>query len=95
MAWQDKLSVEALRPVSASRKWSAVRNDQRIKSLCTMLEEGDITAGQFLHRASWCILAGVKHGLRLRNEDSDSSDESDSSDSSDSSDEEEEADSDA
>lgn len=49
-----------------------------------MLENEDITPGEFLHRASWCTIAAVRHGLRIGVADADSSDSTDSSEDSDS-----------
>lgn len=73
LAWSDKLAVDDLRPVNQGRRWATIMNDYRIQRLSDRLEAREITPGQFLHQASWCIAAGVHHGLRLnRNNQNDS-----------------------
>ncbi|XP_052130715.1 uncharacterized protein LOC127751337 isoform X2 [Frankliniella occidentalis] len=67
--------------VNRARSWRTISTDQHVERSTRLLESGDISPGEFLHRVSWTVVAGVRHGLRLRrngniDEDSDS-DESD------------------
>lgn len=79
LSWCDKLAIDIGETVNGTRRWQAVANDDCILRESSRLVRNIITPGQFLHAASYAILAAVHHGLRINNEDSDS--ESDTSDS--------------
>lgn len=82
LAWNDKLAGDRGDPVNdSSRKWTVILNDRRVSNLSTMLERREVTPGHFLHRASWSILAAVRHGLRLRELEDETDSESNSGDS--------------
>lgn len=77
LAWLDKLAIDDNRIVTNSRRWTTIWNDERIQQSAAMLRDGDLNAGGFLHRVSWCMVAAVDHGLRLGDPDSDSDSDSD------------------
>ncbi|KAK3910859.1 N-(5'-phosphoribosyl)anthranilate isomerase [Frankliniella fusca] len=77
LAWQDKLA-SPLRLVNQARKWSAVLNDRTVRRLTNMLEQREMTPGQFLHSASHTMISAVRYGLRQRRRFNDASDDSSS-----------------
>ncbi|KAE8740311.1 hypothetical protein FOCC_FOCC014185 [Frankliniella occidentalis] len=66
--------------VNRKRSWRTMYMDRAIRRSTTLLENGDISPGQFLYRTSWSVTAAVRHGLRVRRVVADSSSESDTDD---------------
>lgn len=65
----DKVAIDALRPVTGARKWKTILNDNTVQRAVNMLHARQISLAGFLHRTSYAVMAGVKQGLRLRNQE--------------------------
>ncbi|KAK3909601.1 Elongation factor 4 [Frankliniella fusca] len=78
LSWCDKLAIDAGETVNGRRRWKTIANDNCVLRESNRLIRNIITPGQFLHSASYAILAAVHNGLRVNNEESDSESDDDS-----------------
>jgi len=77
LSWCDKLALDYGDTVNGARRWSITANDDRILYESARLNRNIITPAQFLHAASYAILAAVNFGLRMNDEEPDSESDSD------------------
>ncbi|KAK3921811.1 Non-structural protein 1, partial [Frankliniella fusca] len=63
--------------VNRKRSWRTINMDRSVRRITSLLENGDISPGQFLYRVSWSVTAALRHGFRMRRVVDESGSESD------------------